>query len=107
MNRALVIGDIEVPVVEQHAILARDVARPEKRPARGLETRDAPLVGGCADRPGSNGREAGDVGDALELGCAFRLRDGSFPTQDALVEVECEQPASGDTEETRPAGKDA
>ena len=62
--------------------------------ANDFEARDAPLVRRRADLPLLDDRQAGHVGDALELGRALGRGDARFPAERAGEQVEREQLAA-------------
>ncbi len=64
-------------------------------PRTDVEARDAPLVGdGAYLLLVEHQRRAGYVGDALELGRAFRVGNGRIPPDDARRHVHREQMAT-------------
>jgi len=68
---------------------------------------DPALERDCADLLPVHHRQAGDVGDALELGRALRSRDVRLPAEGPGVDVEREQLAAGGAGKQRAAGERA
>src|SRR5580704_4705122 len=88
LNRILVIGDVEVAIVDRQSAETAEIARPDERAAQRVKTGEPPLVGGGTHLALVDDGQARDIGDALELGCAFRRRDVPFPGQVAGTRVD-------------------
>src|SRR5438094_9874210 len=68
LDRTLVVGEIEVPIVQRQPAEAAEIARPGQRSPQRVETRDAAQVRRRAYPPLADAGQAGAVDDALERG---------------------------------------